>query len=129
MILEFVEPMFLYTFNVKFCTKFLKIDHIILLTFYVTSHNAYSLFSSDCISCIISGGLCLIGGIDKKEVLVSSLLSEFSSTFNMNVCSFGVGHSVFTLLWLTIQGFLMMGSSLSGSGLVEYLFCTLLGSI
>ena len=129
MILEFVEPMFLYTYNVRFCIKFLKIDFIILLTFYVTSHNANSLSSSDCISCIISGGLCLIGGIDKKEVLVSTLLSEFSSTFNMDVCSFGVGHSVFTLLWLTIQGFLMLGSSLSGSGLDEYLFCTLLGSL
>ena len=65
----------------------------------------------------------MIGGIDKKEeVLVSTLLSEFSSTFSMDVCSFGEGHSVFKLLWLTMQGFLMMGSSLSGSGLVEYLF-------
>ena len=60
----------------------------------------------------------------KKEVLVSKFLAEFSSSLNM-------GHStcIFPLLWLTIQGFFIIGSSLSSSGLIEYLFCTLLDSL
>ena len=71
----------------------------------------------------------LIRGIDKEENLVSILLSEFSSSLNMDVCSFAMAHSIIRFLWLIIHGFFLIGYSLSSSGLVGYLFCTLLDSL
>ena len=91
MILKFIKPVFLQAYNVKNFTKFLKIDHVISHSFYVTRYDTYSLFSSACIPCIIPGGLCLTGGIDKKEFLISGLLSEFSSSLKRDICSLASG--------------------------------------
>ena len=73
----------------------------------------------------------MTGGIDKKEFLISELLSVFSSSLRKDICSLAVDFCVIVSLRLITQGFFMFVCSLRFSPVfvTDRLYCAYLLSL